>query len=172
MIQPKGRSGRTRRTSSSRTCSTWSTCTACTTSSEGQTLVELVIVLAVVGLIVTGVVSIAAIAVRNARFSKDQATSARFTQESIEWIRQQRDSSWPSFYARAGRTYCMDQLYWNITNPCTNAQVIPNTIFTRSATLTSLDANSVQVDVNVGWTSARGAHESRMSTILTSWTGQ
>ena len=139
---------------------------------QGQTLVELVIVLAVVGLVVTGVVSIAAISVRNARFSRDQATAARYTQEASEWIRQERNSGWVNFYGRAGRTYCMDSLYWNITNPCTSVQVVPNTIFTRTATLTSLDANSVQVDIVVSWTDARGAHQSRMSTILTSWTGQ
>ncbi len=154
------------------TSNTKATCRVWRVACGGQTLVELVIVLAVVGLVITGVVSIAAVSVRNARFAKDQATAARFTQEAIEWIRQQRDSSWSGFAARAGRTYCMDQLYWNIVNPCTAGQVIPNTAFTRSANLISLDASSVSVDVTVAWTDARGSHQSRMSTILTSWTGQ
>ena len=139
---------------------------------SGQTLVELVVVLAIVGMIVTGIVSITAISVRNARFTKDQASASRYTQEAMEWIRQQRDTNWSTFSARSGRTYCMNFLYWDITNPCTGSQVVPNTTYIRTATLITLDASSIQVEVEVSWTDARGSHQSRMSTILTSWMTQ
>lgn len=141
-------------------------------NSKGQTLIELVVVLAVVGMIVTGVVSIAAVSVRNARFSKDQATASRYTQEAMEWIRQERDTSWSDFYSRRDRTYCMPTLSWSQTSGCNSSQVISNTAFTRTSMLTPLDVNSIQVDVNVSWEDARGSHQSRMSTVLTSWTAQ
>lgn len=144
-------------------------------NNKGQTLVELVVVLAVVGMIVTGVVSIAAVSVRNARFSKDQASASRYAQEAMEWIRQERDTSWSGFYNRRDRTYCMPTLSWSQTSGCNSDQFISNTQFIRTATLaplTPLDENSVQVDVSVSWSDARGSHQSRMSTVLTSWKAQ
>ncbi|OGY09063.1 MAG: hypothetical protein A2700_02395 [Candidatus Blackburnbacteria bacterium RIFCSPHIGHO2_01_FULL_44_64] len=136
----------------------------------GQTFVELVIVLAVIGVIVTGVVGVVAISVRNARFSSDQARSSRYAQEAIEWVRQQRDSGWASFAARSGRTYCMQDLTWNLSNPCTSTQVIANSNFIREASLTGTDADTITVEVTVSWTDSGGEHSSKLSTILTSWT--
>lgn len=138
-------------------------------SQRGQTLLELLVVLFVVGLIITGVVSVVTVSVRNARFSRDQAQASRFAQEAMEWVRQERDSDWTVFSSHIRTTYCMSTLSWNTATPCSASNIIPNTVFLRNVTLSTVDANTISVEVVVAWTDSAGTHQSRLSTYLTHW---
>lgn len=136
---------------------------------KGFTLLELLVVLIVVSLVITGVVSVVTVSVRNARFARDQAQASRYTQEAMEWIRQQRDSDWNTFFSRSGATYCMSSLSWSSSSPCSSGNTISSTNLVRNATMQTIDNNTVSVDVVVSWSDTSGSHQSRMATYLTNW---
>lgn len=136
---------------------------------SGQTVFELVVVLAIVGLLITGIVSVVTLSVRNSSFSRDQSASSRYSQEALEWVRQERDKSWSTFQSKSGQTYCMKQLSWSSASTCGSSDTIADTPFLRTVTLENQDANSVLVEVVVSWQDSQGSHQSRLSTVLTDW---
>ncbi|MBI2268468.1 MAG: hypothetical protein HYU80_03445 [Candidatus Blackburnbacteria bacterium] len=129
----------------------------------------MVVVIGVLALLITGIVSIVTFSVRNSSFSQSEAQANKYSQEAVEWIRQQRDGGWDNIYSKAdGSVRCMQTLTLNISGNCPQSSKIADT-FIREATLTRIDNDTVQIDVKVGWTDSRGTHESRTSTILTNW---
>lgn len=144
-------------------------------SEKGQTIFELVVVIGILALIITGVIAMVSVSIRNSGFSKQQSEAARFNQEATEYLRQQRDIAWSNIFSKAtgnGATYCMQSLNLSSPGECPPTQTIPNTGFVRKAKLTSQDANTVLVEVEVSWKDSRStliAHKSLASTVLTNW---
>lgn len=136
---------------------------------RGQTLFELIVALAVTVLIVTGIVRIVTLSVRNAIFAKNQAEATRYSQESLEWMREERDKDWDAFLQRSDTVWCLKNLSWEKGSPCASGDQIQGSIFTREATLTSTVAESIQVLVSVRWSDSIGSHEARTGTVFTRW---
>lgn len=137
----------------------------------GQSFFELLVAIAVVGLTLTALVSLATRSLSNSTFSKSSTAASRLTQDSLEWIRGQRDQGWDLFYAKssgAGITYCMSTLNWNNVGSCGSGELVTvdNIEFTREATVKTIDANNIEVAVATSWVDGTGTHESHATTIL------
>lgn len=138
---------------------------------RGQGLFEMLIVLAIAVLVIAGVASVVTTSIKNSSFAQNQADASRLGQEAVEWVRQERNNGWSVFSARAdspARNYCVQSLSWNIQTACLSTQTIGG-VFLRDVSLELLSSDRVEVDVNVHWSDGRGAHESRLSTVLTNW---
>ena len=142
----------------------------------GQSLFEVVFAIGMSALIITAVVILGANAVANSTFSKNKALAGRFTQETVEWLRSQRDADWEAFAGYTGiQKRCLPELDWDsaIPNGCGESDIIvTNANFKRELTLTQIDSANIQVKVRVYWTDGRGIHENSTVTNFTDWRRQ
>ena len=138
---------------------------------EGQSLFEVVLSLAVISIIVVALVFLASNSVRNTTFSKNKTVSARFSQETVEWLRGERDSDWDAFFLRAltSENYCMRVLDWSDLGTCASDDYVDGTTLVRELTLTIISPDQVQAEVEVSWEDSQGAHQTRFVTDYTDW---
>jgi Tfp pilus assembly protein PilV len=144
---------------------------------RGQSLFEVIFALALASIVLVAIVSLSVTSIRNSTYSKNSVQATQLAQETTEWLRGQRDVDWAAFLARAnsaGRQWCISSLAWpSASGSC--GPSVPNTVFTRSITLTSgdIDGNSiidtVDADIIVSWTDSQGTHDSRNRARFTDW---
>lgn len=69
----------------------------------GFTVVELVVATAIVSMVLVTVTSGVTFSIKNSRYSQEKALSVRYAQESVEWVRSQRDIlGWSAFVEEVG----------------------------------------------------------------------
>lgn len=140
---------------------------------RGQSLFEVVVALALISVVLTSVVALAVTSIKNASFSKNNAQANRYAQETIEWLRIERDRNWTNFANRSvggnGRVWCLPSLSWpDSDGSCAANQVIPGTIFLREVRLV-LGVNLINVAVTIRWNDSSGTRSVVNNTILTNW---
>ncbi len=143
---------------------------------KGQSLFEVIMALAVVTIIVVGIVSLSATSVRNADFSRDKTLAAKYSEETIEWLRGERDTDFAVFVTKIGN-WCFPSLSWSsaTVGTCSSGQEIPNTIFMREVILSSSLISGktvIEASVRVYWQDSRAAHEVKTITNFTDWREQ
>lgn len=143
------------------------------TNRAGQSMFELLVAIFIIALTLTAVVGLVTTSISNTTFSKDKTLAAKYTQEAVEWFREQRDSNWGTFKGKSslsGSNYCLNTLAWNAGN-CSGTQYIAETNLLRQATLITspTDPNSVEVRIVTSWSDQSGRHESRITTYFTNW---
>lgn len=144
---------------------------------SGQSIFEVIIALAIITLILVSLVALAGISIRNSTFSRNRTNSTRVNQETLEWLRGERDTSWAEFTAKAATgTWCLPSLSWTDAQIGTCGQdqgsYVAGTIFRREITFSSISQTSIQVLVRVYWTDSQGEHETRATTNFTNWKNQ
>lgn len=152
--------------------------------SYGQTLFELVIALAVVVLVITGIVHAVTTAIKNSTFARNKSEATRYAQETLEWVKTERDKkSWSDFTGNAlslTSDSCMPTLAWptspSLCDTGSDSNKIQNTIFFREIKV--LDANSTScgsgdtscnITVEVFWLDGSTTHTSTLQTRVTNW---
>lgn len=140
---------------------------------SGASLLEVIIAIGLVSVILMSLVSLSTKSVSNSTVSREKNQATRYTQETIEWIRQQRDESWSTLsgYVDANSTWCMPENSWvspSSPGACTNQKII-DTNFEREITFSRPQADTIEVTVITQWTESGNVHESRSATILTKW---
>lgn len=139
---------------------------------------ELVVAIAISALIIVAIASLVTNSIRNANFSRDNALATSYAQNTIEWLRVQRDSDITAFMQKvslndpAPTTYCFVDLNWDISTACGDAQVIQNTPFKREGVFTlTTDSGTgktiIQTDISVSWQDGTQLHEVTTSTDFT-----
>lgn len=138
---------------------------------QGQSLFEVVVSLAVISVIIVSLVFLATSSIRNSTFSKNKTLSSRLTQEALEWLRGQRDTSWTDFAAnaQASPTYCLQSLEWTNIGACGAQEFVTDTVLKRDLTLTVVSANQIQAEVETSWEDSDGVHITRVVTDFTDW---
>jgi len=86
-----------------------------------QVLIELTIALAVAMVAILALVQSSTKSVSNSAFSKSQTQATQYASEAIEWLRNQKNSSWPDFSTNilASDKYCLNTLAW-VAGTCSN----------------------------------------------------
>jgi len=143
---------------------------------SGQSIFEVVVALAIITLILVSLVALAGISIRNSTFSRNRTSSTRINQETLEWLRGERDNDWIAFSAKAATgTWCLPSLNWaeaQIGACGSDAGSYVNTVFRRELIFSSISATNIQVLVRVYWTDSQGEHETRATTNFTNWKNQ
>lgn len=110
-----------------------------------QVLIELTIAMAVAMVAILALVQSTTKSVSNSTFSKSQTQATQYASEAIEWLRNQKNASWPDFSAKlSASSYCLNTLAWT-AGPCTDN--MPGLIYQRQ-----LDISGNQLTVTVKWT--------------------
>lgn len=140
---------------------------------KGQSLFEVVVAIALSALIVTGIVAMGAVSIQNSSYSRDKTLASNYVQETMEWLRQERDQNTDVFMQKAvtGSTYCLTTLAWPSTAvKCTTDKVIPDTKFTREISFPECyggcPSRVIEAKVVVSWRDSKGFHESSSFTDL------
>lgn len=143
--------------------------------SLGQSLFEVVVALAVITIILVSLVTLATLSIRNATFSQNKTAATRIAQQSVEWLRGERDNDWQAFVTHAATpVWCMPTLSWTIQGNCGvgAGNYVAGTVMLREISFVVVDPNTVQTTVRVFWTDSQGGHESHTTTNFTNWRNQ
>ena len=135
---------------------------------QGQSLVEVVIAIALISVILISLVGLASLSIRASAFSRNQTEAQRYTQQSAEWLRSEKDASWTTFKANAAAgTYCLNTgNNWGSGGSCASGSTISGTIFTRSVKFTNNADGTIEADVSTSWLDAQGTHIEPTSIIF------
>ena len=140
---------------------------------KGQSLFEVLIALAISALIIGALVSLVSNSIRNTTFSKNQTIASRYAQETIEWLRTQRDADISTFVTNVQTTvWCLPELAFAQTGECTGDEYIFETKLLREVFFTTSDISGktmINADVKITWEDAQGVHEVSSSTNFTDW---
>lgn len=143
---------------------------------RGQSLFEVVFAIGISALIITAIVILATKAVSNSTFSKNKALAGRFTQETSEWLRGQRDANWDDLAEKAQTpTWCLPSLDWGLAKVgiCGATDTISsNSNFSRELNFIVIDAQNIESKVKVYWQDGQGLHEVSTVTNYTDWRRQ
>jgi len=130
----------------------------------GFTLVETLVAISIFTASILGLISILASSISDTNYAKKKMIAAYLAQEGIEYVRNMRDTDiisavngqagWDAFKV-ASKTY-------PITNPYFSG-------FTRTITMTTINANEVKIISNVSWTQASGNYNATFSENLFNW---
>ena len=133
---------------------------------SGQVLIELLIALGVAVMAIVALVQVTTKSLSNAGFSKRQSGATVYAVAAAEWLRSQRLSlGWDAFSSKAGQTYCLNDLNWNLLGSCGTAQ-IGTTGFSREATLTAVSSKQVEAAVIVKWREGTRDVSSKHTTVF------
>ncbi|MEK7504507.1 MAG: hypothetical protein AAB550_03345 [Patescibacteria group bacterium] len=84
-----------------------------------QILIELTIALAVAMIAILALIQSATKSVSNSTYSQNQSQATNNITQAVEWLRNEKNTSWPDFITHAsGLKYCLNTLDWNTPNPC------------------------------------------------------
>src|SRR3989304_1422306 len=97
-------------------------------SKRGQSMFELLVAVFVIALTLTALVGLVSTSISNTNFSRERTLASKYTQEAVEWLRQERDISWAAFITQAG-VRCLGSLSWS------SGCAISGTAFSRQVTL-------------------------------------
>lgn len=134
---------------------------------SGQSLFELVVAIAVSALIIVAIVSLVTNAIKGANFSKNNALASSSAQETIEWLRTQRDTNIQQFLnyidpgAGGSSDYCFSDLSWNEPTVCQSSDLI-NNLFQRSGHFDidkSTGKTIIHTTITVSWYDGTTLHE-------------
>jgi len=143
----------------------------------GQSILEVILALAILAVIITGIVSLTSTSVNTSTYSKNVSQANRYADEVIEYIRKEKEfSGWSDFTSDIitayGGIWCMSDLTLTINEACDpldSNHFISGTIFQRTLTATSVNSNSINIDVQVSWTDDKGTHTTKSSTTVSNW---
>lgn len=154
----------------------------------GQSLFEVVFSIAIAALLVVGVVALTATSVRNSTFSKNSSLANNYAEETVEWLREERDKDWNAFKSHAATSkWCLraEPPSWgspSFGSACGASSYLGSTSFIRNLTFacyrnnppvaTSCSDTSVDTIeglVVVSWVDGQGAHDVRVVTRLANW---
>lgn len=143
---------------------------------KGQSLFEIIVAISVVSIGMLAVVGLIRTSVSDSDLSKNQNLANRYTQEALEWLRDQRDTNWTtfvSFGSDSGTVYCLNNLNFDNANACGSSEFISGTIFIRELNFVYdlTNPNKTTLEVVTKWNDQSGEHDARSTLVLTNWKG-
>jgi type II secretory pathway pseudopilin PulG len=144
-----------------------------TVAKKGFTLVEVVIFIMLISMIFVTISYSMASTIRDTKVNEHKILGSHYADELKEWISSQRETDWPTFYAKGspgGTTYCFPNatLDWTQVAPCNQYL---NGIYMRQAVLTTPvgSPNQVNVDITVSFSDTGRNFTIPIHTIFSLW---
>lgn len=144
---------------------------------RGVTLLEVGVAAGVVVLVLLGLISAVTRALDGAQYARNKALATKYAQETMEWLRGQRDNNWSVFYSRSGTfTLNCDLRNQNTIATCGGATIddaydifVRQVVLTPSGVTPPYNNDSVQVRVTVSWNQGNKPSDVRLESSLTKW---
>lgn len=160
---------------------------------KGQSLFEVVVAIGVVALLLTGLASAVTRSVSNTTFAKNQSIANRYSQQAVEWMRTERDTSWDQLANGVGSSqpvsvapiYCINTLVLSSANDTACTTNITNEIFKREVSFSCYECtssgcanpitcnlnrvNNIRAVVATYWTDGSGTHSVKNAAEYSEW---
>ena len=137
---------------------------------QGQSMFEVVLALFIITMIIVAVVILSTNSISNSLFSRSKTQASRYSQEAVEWLRNERETNSEDFViATNTAVYCLksNPPSFTETGACSSDEFITGTIFKRQVTFTTSDVFSksiINATVVTSWNDPKGYHEARAVT--------
>jgi len=138
---------------------------------SGQSLVELIVAVSIGALILVALLAGVTMALRSAQLAKKKTQAIAKAQETIEWLRGEKEQSWTEFASHSDE-YCLNSLNFNAPRACLGDETDDNG-FACLVNLIFSDENGDGIDdkstitVTVSWEDNHGKHHESLKTYLT-----
>lgn len=124
---------------------------------KGQSLIEMVVIIGITGIALVALAITTTTSIRNARVAKERASARNIVEQTMETIRNSRDTDPTGFFGAGSHT---DTLSTVGTDP----------IYNRTASYTEIIPGSkIEVTVTVSWEDSGGTFNFSNSTTLQKW---
>lgn len=123
----------------------------------GFSLIEVLVFSAVLGLFFVAAMAVATFNLKNMKIQEHKILATRYTEEGIEWVKQEKEDDWPIFITRGstdGKTYCLNSLNWDTTVNCGEIYALGTPgFFKRELLITNSGSpvNQVNTTTTVTW---------------------
>ena len=134
---------------------------------SGQSMFEVVLALFIITMIIIAVVILSTNSIANSLFSRSKTQASRYSQEAIEWLRNERETDFEAFVIATNTpVYCLNTNPPDFSNSgsCTSAEIIDGTIFQREVSFSQSDVFSksiIAATIITSWNDPKGYHEVR-----------
>jgi len=152
---------------------------------EGTTLLEVIFTIAVIGMVLGALITAINYGLSNAQYARNKALATKYGQETVEWLREQRNLNWYELYDNKSCpssvgcvSYCLPDLStlvnfsnWPSPAACSATAVIIDQflLFHREMTLVQDGPDKITVFVRVFWQQGNRDSEITLNTYLTRW---
>lgn len=141
----------------------------------GQSLIEMVIAIGMMSFLMVAILSVTSLSIKNTRVAQDRSQAVGLAQEGIELMRTYRDFSWTDFYNLAnGQSYILED-NWTVESGlsqigCDQTNYFDaSNYYSRCVSLSTVEVNSVVIEVVVYWQEGSQLKSISQSTTLSLW---
>jgi len=138
-------------------------------------LIEVLVFITILSLFFIAAMAVVTFSLRNMKASEYKILAAHLAEEGMEWVRSEKEVDWSQFTTKdtgGGTTYCIIDLNWNNSVPCTNYTLGTPAIFKRELKVDNQAGNPVtttDVEVTVSWTDGTTVFQVPVKTVLKVW---
>lgn len=134
---------------------------------KGFSLIEVLVFTAVLGSFFVAAMAVATFNLKNMKIQEHKILAARYAEEGVEWVRQEKEADWPVFINHNAGGYCLNSLGWN--PPCgENYDLGTPAFFKRELTIAKSGSPTDQVEgaVTVTWKEGSNSFDVTVKTVL------
>jgi len=139
-------------------------------------LIEVLIFVTILVLFFVAALAITTYSLGNMKINEHKIIATRYAEESIEWLKSQKEENWTEFILKdtsSGTTYCLNELNWLTQSSCgENFTLGDPAFFKRELLLTNQSGTpteQVNAQIQVSWQERNQAYDVTINTILTIW---
>lgn len=139
---------------------------------KGQSIFEVIAAIGLISLIMIVIVAMAGLSVKNNSYSRNNTLATRSSEETLEWLKEQKDTNWTDFSEHAvNQKWCFPTLSFvdGKVGPCGSEDFIQGTEIKREVNFSTIDTSNIQTITTIYWTDTGGYHEVSSVTDLTNW---
>jgi len=147
---------------------------------RGFSIIEVLIFVSILSIFFVVATSVTIASLRNMKINEHKILAARYAEEAVEWLRDQKEADWKSFLTRAsGVNWCFAETPintgWTLQRTCNSSDyLIVNSVtstFKRNVTLNSIGnpVSQVNINVTVSWQELGNTYQVPVKTVFTLW---
>lgn len=125
---------------------------------NGFSLIEVLVFVSILSLFFVAAMTVAVFSLRSMKTAQYKILATHLAEESVEWVKSQKDSSWTQFITYdtsggLGTTYCLASLDWSSKFSCPDYTLGTPAIFKREILITNSGTPVSQVNtiITVSW---------------------
>ncbi len=136
-------------------------------------LIEVLIFVSILSIFFVITASVTVVSLRNMKINEHRILATHYTEELVEWLRDQKETDWTTFSTRVADDYCFNESPidddWVATGACTSYEL--SGIFNRDLIFSSVGdpATQVNVEIIVSWQELGNNYQVPLTTVFTRW---
>lgn len=147
---------------------------------KGFSLIEVLIFVSIASVFFVSVAAVTTVSLRDMKINEHKILATRYAEELLSWLKSEKEENWSIFFARSipqpGRPYCFNteannDIEWPPFGDCDDDDYnFGNpSIYMRQATLSSIGASQVKINIVVRWNDLNNAYSVPINTLLSQW---